>query len=395
MDNIFRLFLFFIIALSLTLVPAFADSCPESIVVHVKNNLNFDRQYEIISLKWDQLQKHFNTNVSENIFVQDLQTSDTLITQWIDEDQDGNPEELIFGSSFKAKESKKFAVKAGYQKRTASQFLTFAQLMIPREDVAWENDRIAFRIYGPPFAKDVNNGIDVWTKRVRYPIIEKWYKGDEAPDSIRISYHEDHGEGADFFSVGRTLGAGSCALYKDDSLYQPGVFTGHKIITKGPLRAIFEVKYKPVKMNDTELSEVKRITLDAGSNLSKIDVIYKSDTKNMPLHFAAGLVKRKGVTTYSDKNKNWISLWGLTDGKEANGSLGTGVVSAGKLFNKSREDSVHILLLGNIKTNVPVTYYTGAGWTRSGDFNTVEEWNKYLNEFAVRLKSPLKITIKK
>ncbi|MBN1396754.1 MAG: DUF4861 family protein [Bacteroidetes bacterium] len=395
MDKVISVFFFVIIALSLLLVPVSADSCAESVVVHVKNELNLDRQNEIISLKWDKLQKHFNTDVYENILVQDLQTSDTLITQWIDEDQDGIPEELIFSSGLKAKETKIFAVKAGNQKRTMSQYVTFAQLMIPREDVAWENDRIAFRIYGPPFAKDVSNGIDVWTKRVRYPIIEKWYKGDEAPDSIRVSYHEDHGEGADFFSVGKTLGAGSCALYKDDTLYQPGVFTDHKIITKGPLRAIFEVKYKPVKINNIEISEVKRITLDAGSNLSKIDVIYKSDSKSIPVHFTAGLVKRKGVTGYSDKKNNWISLWGLTDGKEINGSLGTGAVSAERVFNKTMEDSVHILLLGNIKTNVPVTYYSGAGWTRSGDFNTIEDWNKYLNEFAKRLKSPLKITIKK
>jgi len=394
MGRSIRLFPLFVFVLFLVFDPISAGSFSKSkgVVMQVTNTLDLDRAKEMVALKWDRVQQYLKVINCGKIYVYDSETLDTLITQCIDKDQNGIPEELIFCSDFKAKETKRFVVKVSDKQTKTQQSLTFAQLMIPREDLAWENDRIAFRIYGPPLAKDVNNGIDVWTKRVRYPIIEKWYKGDEAPDSVRVSYHEDHGEGADFFSVGRTLGAGGSALYDNGSLCQPGVFMSHKILAAGPIRAMLEVVYKPVKFNGHNISEVKRFTLDAGSNLNKIEITYRTDSLNISVQFAAGLVKRKGVAVYSGEKDKWIGLWGLTNEKEENGLLGTGIAADNITFNDIKEDSVHVLLLGTAITGVPLVYYAGAGWTCSGDFSTVDEWNKYLNEFILRLKSPLKIT---
>ena len=54
---------------------------------------------------------------------------------------------------------------------------TFARYVPERiDDFAWENDKIAFRAYGPKARKGAeNSGIDCWLKRVEYPIIDKWY----------------------------------------------------------------------------------------------------------------------------------------------------------------------------------------------------------------------------
>ena len=40
-----------------------------------------------------------------------------------------------------------------------------------KDDFAWENDRIAFRVYGPSLERtgEISSGIDVWCKRVRQP----------------------------------------------------------------------------------------------------------------------------------------------------------------------------------------------------------------------------------
>jgi pectinesterase len=300
---------------------------------------------------------------------------------------------MIFLSHFEPREKKIFVIANSNKKPEPVQPLTGVRYMLPREDVAWENDRIAHRIYGPAQAKDVNNGIDVWTKRVRYPIIEKWYRGDEAPDSIRISYHEDHGEGADFFNVGRTLGAGSCALFFGDSLYQPGVFASYKILATGPIRAMFEVSYNPVRFGDKNILEVRRITLDAGNNLSTIGVTYRCDSSTGTVSFAAGIVKRKGVVSTRDSTHRWVSLWGPTNEKEENGSLGTGIVMTKRTYTGIKENDVHVLMLGTIELGKTATYYTGAGWTRSGDFSTSEEWNVYLKKFAQRIESPLGVSV--
>ncbi|MGD0337170.1 MAG: DUF4861 family protein [Bacteroidota bacterium] len=361
--------------------------------VTVSNLLNLNRSSEMVVLQWNDLRQKILTLDPARTHVFDATTNIEFVTQVIDKDHDGTPEELIFCSGFKAKETREFIVETWNKGPKTAESLTDVRFMIPREDIAWENDRIAHRIYGPAFAKELNNGIDVWTKRVRYPIIEKWYRGDEVTDSSRISYHEDHGEGADFFDVGRTLGAGSCALYKNDSLYQPGVFASYRILATGPIRAMFEVTYKPVLFEGKSISEVKRFAIDAGVNLDKIEVTYRCDSSTETVPFAAGIVKRKGVISFTDKENRSVSLWGQTNDNIENGSLGTGIIMTKEAFSGIKEDKIHLLITGTVKLGKTATYYAGAGWTRSGDFNNSEDWNNYLKEFSQRVGSPLNITL--
>ena len=84
---------------------------------------------------------------------------------------------------------------------------TFCRFVPERsDDFAWENDKIAFRAYGPALhASGENSGIDCWLKRVDYPIINKWYK----ENAEGKSYHKDHGEGYDPYKVGASRGCGS------------------------------------------------------------------------------------------------------------------------------------------------------------------------------------------
>jgi pectinesterase len=363
------------------------------IIVTVSNPLNLDRPNEMIVLQWNDLIRKCPPLTPAGIHIYNAKTKEETASQIIDTDQDGIPEEVIFRTDVKAGETVSFVVTSSTKTKKTFPPLTDVLYALPREDMAWENDRIAFRIYGPAMAKDVNNGIDVWTKRVRYPIVGKWYKGDEDTGANRISYHEDHGEGADYFSVGRTLGAGSCALYRNDSLYQPGVFASHKTLATGPLRAIFEVTYTPVRFGEKNISEVRRITLDAGSNCNAIEITYICDSSTGAIPFAAGIVKRKGVASSLDATYRWISLWGPTTEKEETGSLGTGIVMSKKFFVGIKENDVHVLILGTAEAGKPVKYYAGAGWTRSGDFSTSKEWNAYLKRFAQRIESPLNISV--
>jgi hypothetical protein len=38
-------------------------------------------------------------------------------------------------------------------------------------------------------------------------------------------------------------------------------------------------------------------------------------------------------------------------------------------------------------------YHVGSAWDRSGDFPDVAAWDRYLDDFARRLRSPLEITV--
>ncbi|HMK39033.1 MAG TPA: DUF4861 family protein, partial [Bacteroidota bacterium] len=147
--------------------------------------------------------------------------------------------ELLFQADFSPGEQKEFTVRGRTSHDPASESRVAGMFVRPREDYAWENDRIAFRMYGPALAAEVNNGIDVWTKRVRSLIVAKWYREAEGAPAGKDPYHHDRGEGADFFDVGRSLGAGGCALWQEGGVRQPGVFAGWKTISNGPLRTEF------------------------------------------------------------------------------------------------------------------------------------------------------------
>lgn len=136
------------------------------------------------------------------------------------------------------------------------------------DDFAFENDKVAFRVYGPALTDSAeNNGTDCWLKRVDYPIVDKWYKGHEQG----ISYHEDHGEGYDPYHVGTSLGCGSIALWDTeakttDKLIQPNVYTDYAIIEKSADKVVFELTYH---YNTKNIDEIKRITLEKGNQFYK------------------------------------------------------------------------------------------------------------------------------
>ncbi|MDP3149803.1 MAG: DUF4861 domain-containing protein [Ignavibacteria bacterium] len=369
-------------------------SFPQRVIkINVINPISINRNSETIEIGFEHVKKILPEINSTNLVVLSNKEKTQVTYQLIDIDQDGKIDQLIFQSDFLPDETKSFVVKIDKtgQKEFVNKVAT--KFVKGREDFAWENDRIAFRIYGPALAADVDNGIDVWTKRVKYPIVEKWYAGEEKAENEKISYHVDHGEGADFFAVGKSLGCGGSSIWKNSKLYQSGVFKSYKKIADGPLRAVFEVLYN-YQVDGNEINEVKRITLDAGKNLNKIDVTYNMKEKNNKIEFSAGLVKREGTTKFDNGKDSWVSLWGQTTKNPDDEFLGMGIVFPKATFKSFAENENHYLMVGQAKLNSSFTYYSGAGWTRSGDFKNVDDWNNYLTQFSKEISNPLKIKIK-
>ena len=297
---------------------------------------------------------------------------------------------LLFQADFPPRSVREFRVRRADPAGRAVP-LVDGRYVLPREDYAWENDRIAFRMYGPALAAEVNNGIDVWTKRVRSLIVEKWYGEAEGSPPGHDPYHVDRGEGADFFDVGRSLGAGACALWSGGHVRQPGVFAAWKTLAAGPLRVEFELTYPPVEGEKGGVVERMRVSLDAGRNLNSISVTFSTPVPGESLGVAWGLVKRQGVSL--TRKGTWMGLWGPTNRDAANGSLGTGVVLPPGTRAVPAEDSVQYLLTARVAGGVPLVYEAGAGWTRSGDFLTRGDWDAYLDERAAALAAPLHVSV--
>ena len=104
---------------------------------------------------------------------------------------------------------------------------TFARYVPERiDDFAWENDKIAFRAYGPKARKGAeNSGIDCWLKRVEYPIIDKWYG-----QMNTKTYHKDWGEGHDPYHVGSSAGCGGTCIWLNGKREPLETYTKQEVI---------------------------------------------------------------------------------------------------------------------------------------------------------------------
>ncbi|HEY0243549.1 MAG TPA: DUF4861 domain-containing protein [Gemmatimonadaceae bacterium] len=362
----------------------------QSVTVTVENALAVERRDEVVSVDWKALTDALPAVTPSRVRVVNGNGS-ALPTQVIDNEGDGRFDALLFVADFWPKEKKSFTISAQSSSLKAAPRV-FIRHDEPRDDIAWESDRIAFRIYGEGLKKTSSamssNGIDVWPKSVKSLVVEKWYtKGHDA-------YHIDTGEGADFFDVGETLGAGGTAIWKNDSIYRADNFKSWKIIANGPIRAIVELRYAPWSGGGITISEVKRITVDAGQNLYRSESVFSSDISSIP--YAIGLVKRPGMRGTGSKEKSWawLSGWGPVAPKNGgHGELGTAVLIQRDRLTDWKETGNHYLAIGSARAGAPAVHYVGAGWTASGDFPTPQSWWAYLDRFADRLASPITVTI--
>jgi len=291
---------------------------------------------------------------------------------------------LLFQVSLEPGEKRRYLVLSADQLAAvpSADVKTFARFVPERlDDFAWESDRIAHRVYGPAITtdltQDVSSGVDVWVKSVRTSIINKWYKAG--------NYHEDHGDGLDFYHVGTGRGCGGLSIFKGDKLFSSSIFKTWKLLVNGPLRSVFELTYDNWDAGGRKVSETRRVSIDAGSNFSRVESIFASDASG-PLPIAVGISKRKGEGQFTtDQAAGLMSYW---QPEEANGTIGCGVVIPGGTTGFSQADG-NYLALATAEPGKPFVYYLGAGWNKSGNFPDVKAWERYERELVSRIKSPL------
>jgi hypothetical protein len=212
-------------------------------------------------------------------------------------------------------------------------------------------------------------------------VINDWYKSGD--------YHVDHGEGLDFYSVGLTLGDGSNAPYVNDSIYFSKNFRRNKVLDNGPLRSTFQLEFDPWDVNGTMVRETKTISLDAGSQLYKVETVYSfKEKKSLPV--AIGIVQRKGDgTILLDGRKGVMGYWEPPHGKD--GTLGTAVIVPPGKENAMTMAHQHLLTIEPVISQRSFSYYAGAAWDKAGLITNAEQWFKYLGHFVEKVQQPVTI----
>lgn len=367
----------------------------------VKNNLDLDRTAETVSVPVRELEALVQEYGPGNVLIRDAETDSLLVTQALDNDADGTIDEILFQTDIRAHSEKRFkatGAKGGAAQQPGSEVTTYSRFVPERtDDYTWENDRVAFRTYGPVAQQLVEegkpggtltSGMDVWLKRVSYPIINKWYAGYKEDPNF---YHVDRGEGYDPYHVGVSRGIGGIGVLVNDTLYVSKNFTGYKTIAEGPIRTVFELTYAPWQAQGRTVRERKRISLDLGSNMTRFESYLAADRPLPNATIGITLHEKKGEVKASPE-QGWFRYWEPMDGS----NLGTGVVLAPGVvadFEDHRvdtKDQSHLYIITKPE-NRELVYYAGFGWEKSGQFTSKEAWDEYLSNFARRVASPLEV----
>ena len=355
--------------------------------VTITNNLGIDRENEIVEISKNTIWSKLNLTSADRIIVLD-RASEQVAYQVAFNPENDTDSLLIFQATVQANASSVYTIKKGKPENSQSKV---AGRLVPerKDDFNWENDRVAFRMYGPALQAtgEISSGIDLWAKRTDKLVADKWYADELAG---RKTYHTDGGEGLDFYKVGPTLGAGAAAPYLDNQLWFSRNFNEYAILDKGPLRITFRLDYERFPVNNADsVSSVRIISLDAGSQLNKITQIHDFKAGSMPV--AAGIVMRNSPEEQvsMDENKRWTAHAEPAD--SLNGILYQAIAVTAP-FTSIEAKNNHLLGIQDVKSTVPFIYYAGGGWSKFG-FETFGDWTKYVNEFTEKLQSPLTITI--
>jgi hypothetical protein len=370
--------------------PAFCTAATTQLTVKAVNKLALGRPSQTIELSARDLEPLMGTDLRK-IHVRDAAGKE-LLCQAVDTDYDARhqPEIVIFQADFAPEETKTFTVSSGpKQVYTKSQFRAHGRFVRERfDDFAWENDQIAHRMYGKSLETWAgepltSSTVDIWSKRVPTMVIDEWYMVDD--------YHADTGQGADFYSAGQARGCGGNGLWADGKLWVSRNFVDSRVLANGPLRVMFELVYDAFDVNGIKVSEVKRITLDAGNNLDHFQSFYKLPAGQGPLTSAVGLKKVAGATKQLNAERGWMAIWEKVEKNQ--GMQGVALVVDAKALERETQDPLNHLLLLRVGPDNRVSYWAGFGWDKSGQFADGEAWKTYVDRFAQCLQCPIEVSV--
>lgn len=236
------------------------------------------------------------------------------------------------------------------------------------QNIGWENDRIAFRVYGPTVRDRVGSGIDIWPKSVEFPIVEKWNRLAGAGQD----YHTERGEGYDFYHVGRERGCGGSALWRDGRPYPAETYATYAITANASDHVEFTITSAPWDAAGLRVSETKTIRMVPGTNFFQVTHTVSGET---PGQLTVGI----GLTTFGqpalrkDPAAGVLASWEKIGVVE--GSVGTAIIADPRQVAGFGESAKDRYLLVHVKSGEPFTYYVGAGWDGNPFFKDARSWD--------------------
>lgn len=310
---------------------------------------------------------------------------------------------LLFRADVGPKGRARYYVEKGLRQAEKGDTMVYGRFFPERDDdMTWENERAAYRAYGPMQQKKGARtyGYDIWSKSVKHPVIEQRYF-----DHLRRnkSFHKEWGNGLDVYNVGPTLGAGTVAFTDAaGEIVYPWCWKEYEVLDNGPLRFSVRLVYNPLEFDgEKDVVETRVITLDSGDWLNKTEIEYSGLQQSHPV-IGGIVVHEANPAAYAfDPASGIVAYEDPTDGS----SPGAGMIYVGMLwpeasaveyvpFAEKRGDALgHAAVKGSYRPGDRLTYYWGSGWSKGGVRN-LADWQEKLTKEAARHKEPLKVKVK-
>ena len=253
------------------------------------------------------------------------------------------------------------------------------------DDILWENDRTAHRIYGPALEAEEppsSSGIDAWGKNVVWPFMERQLRTGKQ--------HDYHGEGIDFYNVNTFRGAGGLGIWAENKLWVSRNWAKYRILKDGPDVADFQVDYAPWPVGvDRKAWETRRFTLPLGTNFTRMVSTISSD-KPGPMLVGIGIQKRPtAIQTLGawtpDREHGRFAFWTPEDPDK--GAMGIGLIVDPAMIAEVREDADNYFVILRVTPGKPFVYYAGAAWSKGLNFHDRASWEAYVKtekaDFAI------------
>jgi len=388
---------------------------PESFALEVTNGIDIERKDASVFVNITMIkEKHPDFNPGAFVIIENgkEQASQKLSI-------DDKNEEMVFLADFYPKETKKLTVryakqgnkKREYTKRTQSilsikskgkwegnkykggTFKDTNYLKVPAEHTdhsefirfegpGWESDKVGYRLY-----LDWRNGTDIFGKKVTDLILQN-----VGQDGFE-SYHEMSPWGMDILKVGDALGIGAVGIWENGKVERVSKTDGLicEILADGPVHSLLRIKYLGWKTNSGKYDLTSRLSITAGSRLTKHDITINKDIDNL----CTGIVKSEGVDILKseDKESGWSYLATYGNQSIIGDKLGMAVLYKNEDKVEISEDELNDVVVLDPKEGT-LTYYFLAAWEQEAEgIKSEEEFINYLEKIIKELDSPLSIEI--
>lgn len=397
------------------------SGCGNVLTVDINNPLAADRHPELIELELTDVTGRLELREGEKFVIT---SGGEEIPYQITHDC-----KVVFPATLGSEESQSFTIRKG---EPAEYEIKVRGDHYPArvDDICWENDIVGFRVYG--FKEDNPSGYDIFTKKNSdLPVIPEMYRKALDPEmralraqiekefgadsaakfnNAHMSFHIDHGYGADFYAVGPTLGAGTSALLDEEQIIYPFCFDTFEILDNGPLRFTLKLTFRPFKAGNNEnVVETRIISIDLGSHFTKTAVSFENLDEKTPIVTGIVVQDKDGKAT-GDAQKGYIAYPAPTMNFDKFQDIDNGTIFVGHVFPQSLESTGlkyfseeesksrggskgHMLAHSTYQPGGQFVYYWGFGWD-GADMKTYEQWIEHLDAFSAQLRTPITVNLK-